>query len=943
MSRLLLCRFLLRNTVSHVRASPSHSPVTRRWQSGVASQSERLLHSRWHDDTLTGAQRNRIHNAPLLRYVEAYRLHGHKRARIDPLGLTPTPAVAELDPTQYGLHPDETYDVSGIVDLPFTSTHATGEQIQRHLEATYCSSIAAEFSHLHSAAQRDFFASRLESITPAASLSPADRRNIHSLLLQSATFDRFMSIKFPSTKRYGLEGAEALLPALDAVFAAASQQGVRQTVVGMPHRGRLNFMVALLDFPARALFSKVQGKSWIPSSMRGDCDVLSHASTTVTKKFDQHSLTVSLLPNPSHLEAINPVAQGRVRAEQQLLASKSSSLSVDEQRRAVLCVQVHGDAAFSGQGVVAEALTLANLPDFTVGGTVHIICNNQIGFTAARDKGRSSLYSSDMGKLIDCPVLHVNADDVEAVVYASKMAVDYRTTFHEDIIVDIVGYRRLGHNEVDEPRFTQPAMYKQITDRQSVVEVYGEELERHGLLKKQTSERLVARLMSHLDTELTESKSYVPSAEAYFQKEWAGYSQANHCYDHVNTGVDAAVLKEVALASVALPPSFAVHPRLLRSHVEARRKAVSSDGATIDWATAEAMAIGALLRDGYDVRMCGQDVERGTFSHRHVVLFDQHSNAAHTPFHHAGYPGHAQFVSSNLSEFGVLGFEYGYSLTSPHTLNMWEAQFGDFANTAQPIIDNFIASGETKWLKSTGLVLLLPHGQDPTGPEHVTCRLERFLQLCDDDPTHSTHSAAPLQPVNLIVANPSTPAQYFHLLRRQMQRHYRKPLVVAAPKVLLRHGGCVSRIDEMERGRTFMSVLGDEQMAGREREVDVLVLCSGKLYYDLVEERTKRARYNVAFVRLEELSPYPWLDVQQQLVAYSAGGLRRVVWAQEEPMNGGAWAYVSDRLQRQLDELPGVDDKELRYVGRRPMPSAASGSTEAHKREVKELLDAIFA
>ena len=622
-------------------------------------------------------QQNRIDNAPLLRYVEAYRQHGHKRARLDPLGLTPIPAVPELDSTFYGLHPDADYDVSGIVDLPFATTHATGEQLQRHLERTYCSSIAAEFTHLHSAAQRDFLASRLESITPTASLSPADRRNIHSLLLQSATFDRFMAIKFPSTKRYGLEGAEALLPAIDAVFASASQQGVQQTVVGMPHRGRLNLMVALLDFPARALFSKVQGKSWVPAGMRGDCDVLSHASTTVTKKFDHHhNLTVSLLPNPSHLEAINPVAQGRVRAEQQLLATRSPALSADEQRRAVMCVQIHGDAAFSGQGVVAEALTLANLPDFTVGGTVHITCNNQIGFTAGREKGRSSLYSSDMAKIINSPVLHVNADNVEAVVYASKLAVDYRNTFHEDIIVDIVGYRRLGHNEVDEPRFTQPAMYKQISDRRSVVDVYGEELERLGLLKKETSERLVARLMSHLEAELAESKSYAPSADAYFLKEWAGYRQADHCYDHVNTGVDVAVLKEVALASVALPPSFHIHPRLLRSHVESRRKAVSATSATIDWATAEAMATGTLLRDGYDVRMSGQDVERGTFSHRHAVLYDQNTNAAHTPFHHANYPGHAQFVSSNLSECGVLGFEYGYNLTSPHTLNVWEAQYG---------------------------------------------------------------------------------------------------------------------------------------------------------------------------------------------------------------------------------------------------------------------------
>ena len=816
--------------------------------------------------------------------------------------------------------------------MPGSPVSATAESIQRHLERTYCSSLAVEQSHLPPA-ESAFFSSRLETSTPSSSTSPAERRNAHSLLVQSEAFDAFMHVKFRTTKRYGLEGAEAALPALESILSSAAASGTQQAVLAMPHRGRLNVLTALLDYPARALFTKVQGRSLVPQEMVGDCDVLSHLSTTVTRRFGQRPLTVSLLPNPSHLEAINPVALGKTRAEQDLL----TTLSVDDRQRSVLCVQVHGDAAFAGQGVVAEALCLAYLPDFSVGGTVHLIVNNQLGFTAGAEKARSTRYASDMGKVIGCAVLHVNGEDVDAVVFAAKLAVEYRQRFRKDVIVDLVAFRCSGHNEVDEPRFTNPTMYHAITAHPSVAALYGRQLQQAGLLKAGQEERTRQRVTAHLDAELSAGRSYAPSVSEYFKGQWAGYGQATHCYDHVATGVELNVLKEAAIASVTVPEGFEVHPRLRKTHVEERLRAVEV-GARIDWATAEAMAFGSLLRQGWDVRMSGQDVERGTFSHRHAVLVDQHSGAAHTPLQHAGYPGRATFASTNLSEFGVLGFEYGHSWTTPSTLNVWEAQFGDFLNTAQPIVDNFIVSGESKWLKSSGLVLLLPHGQDATGPEHVTARIERFLQLSNDDPTSLIASATPAAPVNVIVAQPSTPAQYFHLLRRQMLRPYRKPLVLASPKNLLRHADAVSPLSAMGVGSAFQSVLGEQPRDG----VRVLVLCSGRVYYELRERREQQQRSDVALLRIEELCPFPWLDVRRQLRQWEECGVREVRYFQEEPRNAGAWPFVRERVDALMRDMRRLDKGELVYVGRRPMAAAAVGSVDAHKREVEDIYTRVF-
>ena len=826
------------------------------------------------------------------------------------------------------------FPLAGLLSMPGSPAEASAESIQRHLESTYCASIGAEISHLPPE-EFSFFHSHLESTSPTSTLTPANRRNLHSLLVQSQAFDHFMARKFSATKRYSLEGAESMIPALHTLLTTASHSGTQQVVLAMPHRGRLNVLTTLLDYPARALFAKVQGKSLVPPGMQGDCDVLSHISHTTPVKVGSRSVKVSLLPNPSHLEAINPVALGKTRAEQDLLPS---SLSLDERQSTVLCIQLHGDAAFAGQGVVAEALSFAYLPDFSVGGSVHLILNNQVGFTAERHKSRSSLYASDMAKVIGAAVLHVNGDDVEAVVFASRLAVEYRQRFRKDVILDLITYRRWGHNEIDEPSFTQPAMYRSISSHPTIATLYGHRLQQTGLIKDDHIERIERRVLSHLDAEFTASKTYVPSAESFFQREWQGYTQATHCSDHVSTGVDAAVLREATLASVALPAGFRLHPRLQRTHVDERVKAVE-EGTAIDWATAEAMAFGTLLREGWNVRLCGQDSQRGTFSHRHAVLVDQETGEAHTPLHSA-YPGKVDFVSSNLSEFAVLGFEYGHSINSPHTLNLFEAQFGDFLNTAQPIVDNFIVSGESKWLKSTGLVLLLPHGQDATGPEHVTARIERFLQLCNHDPTSLIQSSAPAQPVNFLVANPTTPAQYFHLLRRQMLRPYRKPLVIPSPKNLLRHAKAVSPLSAMEVGSTFHSVLGEEERDG----VEILIFCSGRVYYELKQRRDSLGRDDVALVRIEELCPFPWLEVRRHLRLWEERGqgrLREVRWFQEEPRNAGAWSFVRERMDTLLEGLE-MKEKRLLYVGRGPLAAAAVGSVEAHNREVEAIYHRIF-
>jgi len=869
---------------------------------------------------------SRLSNPGLAALVDAYRRHGHLRANLDPLGMSPKRETPQIDTALYGLNdPEEVFAVEGIVSMPNGVSHASLQDIINHLEDVYCNTVGMDFDYIRSDEEREWLREQVESVDWQAGLSGADKRNIHSLMVQSETFDKFMSIKFPGFKRYGCEGAESTLPAMEAIFSAAAKHGVEKVVLGMPHRGRLNMLVSLFNYPARALFAKVKGQSHIPEGMDGKCDVASHIATTVTKKFDgKNEVTVSLLQNPSHLEAVNPVSQGKTRAK------------MDEAKDATgaknMCLQLHGDTAFIGQGVVPESLMLSQLPDFKTGGTVHLVVNNQLGFTCGALKARSSLYSSDIGRVIDTPVLHVNAEDPERVIQVCRLAVDYRAKFGKDVIVDLIGYRKHGHNELDEPGFTQPNMYKNIRTRDSGVKNFEDKLVEQKLLTKESSEKLASRLMSHLDAELQAVPEYKPSQDEHFQGKWKGYWQTKSVTDLPDTGVAKEVLKQVALDSVKLPADFNAHPRLVRAHVEARTTAVNN-GAGIDWATAESMAFGSLMKEGYNVRVSGQDVERGTFSQRHGVITDQVNENRYSPLANAGYPGSLQLVSSHLSEFAVLGFEFGYSWESPKNLAMWEAQFGDFHNGAQIIIDNFISSSEDKWLRATGMVMLLPHGFDGAGPEHSSARIERFLQLVNTEPNSKEQGN-----VNLLAANPTTPANYFHLLRRQMIRKYRKPLVVFSPKVLLRHSQAVSTLEDMAPGTHFQPVIDDNV---DKTKVDTVVLVSGKSYFDLAQKRQENKSENVAFVRVEELSPFPFAEVEKVLEGYTkkSKGVKRVLWFQEEPSNAGAWSYVEPRLNLVLSEkqLPSV-----KLVSRPSIASVAVGAGVLHKAEVEKLFADLF-
>lgn len=870
---------------------------------------------------------NRSANQGLLRFVEAYRLNAHLQADLDPLGMRPRQDLTnELDHTQYGLNNVGVYDVTGIMTLPDGSTTADISTIIAHLQTSYCGPIGVEAQTLRSEEERRFFADRFETL-PTPSL--VEKRNILSSLVQCEAFDKFMTVKFASFKRYGAEGAESMLPAMEALFVAASRHGIDNVVLGMPHRGRFNLLVALLDYPARAFFAKVKGASHIPADMDGWCDVASHIAQSVTKKFDkQRPMNVTLLHNPSHLEAVNPVAQGKTRAKMDITNDPTGDRN--------LCLQLHGDAAFAGQGIVPESLQMAHLAGFQTGGTVHMIVNNQLGFTTDPSRSRSTVYSSDIARMLNCPVIHVNAERPEHVVHVCKVAMEYRQKYRKDVIIDLIGYRKWGHNEVDEPSFTQPAMYTNIRARKSVAKQYEDQLMAEGVINDQVVPKLLTRLNEHLEAELAAVATWKPQAkDLTLQGRWKGIIQAKSLYDTPDTGVDVEILKRVGRASVSLPDAFSPHSRVQRSHIEPRLKMVET-GKELDWATTEAMAFGSIMNQGINIRICGQDVERGTFSQRYVVLVDQKTSRRHTPLTAAGLPGRLHSINSHLSEEAVLGFELGYNWEAPNQLNIWEAQFGDFHNGAQIIIDTFITSAETKWLRQTGLVMLLPHGFDGAGPEHSSCRVERFLQLVDSDPREAKEAKA----INFIVANPSTPANYFHLLRRQVNRPYRKPLVVVGPKQLLRHSSAVNDITELAPGTKFESVLGDDIKLDN---VSTIVVCSGKVYYDLHAKRAAANRDDIAFIRIEELAPFPFENLQRHLSnvkSKSRVGIKKVVWFQEEPLNAGAWLYAEPRL---ATVTSSVGLPSAVFIGRPPLPLPAVGSGVAHKAQEEAIYKAVFA
>lgn len=919
---------------------------------------------------------NRTKNAPLLRYVDSLRTHGHRAARIDPLDLLQREEVAALNPARYGLtDPDAKYNIDGIVwtrpvgDASGAPEEWTLAQITEHLRRIYVGRIAYEYMHSPSKTERLWFSHLLESQVAPAPLAQDAKRRIHRLVAESEVFDQFMQAKFPNVKRYGLEGGESMLPAMDTLFRAASEAGISNIIIGMAHRGRLNLLTGLMELPCRALFNKIRGGNEVPDELVDRAgaygDIISHLISTPTLTYGSHKVKVSMLQNPSHLEAINPVALGKTRAKQFALLKKLFGITTDtadlnskaRQSEAqgqanaalqehigecypgdkVLCVQMHGDASFTGQGVVMEGLSLSNLPHYTVGGSVHLVVNNSIGYTTPASGARSSLYCSDIGKMINAPVLHVNGDYPEDVTRAIEIAFKYRNFFRKDIIIDLIVYRRWGHNELDEPAFTQPLMYEKIRSRQSVPALYEQQLISEGVIDKSTADSIRSTYKEHLNTELISADSY-RAPPLVHTNQWrgivstlndeAGVKQDAPVIYHPETGVDKALLVDVGKASVATPEGFEIHSRLQR-HVKRRIQTLES-GKDIDWATAEALAWGSLMLEGYDIRISGQDIGRGTFSQRHAMLVDQKTEGVIVPLNEfLKSEGRLELANSSLSEYAVLGFEYGVSWERPNILPIWEAQFGDFFNGAQIIIDTFISSAETKWLKQSGIVLNLPHGLDGAGPEHSSCRPERWLQLTNDRPYYPEDETRNPN-VNMHVVFPTTPAQYFHLLRRQMKRNYRKPLIVIGPKGLLRLPAASSTLDEMASGTQFQPVLDDPHIRDPST-VERVYLVSGKFYYELdkARERTSHHGGKVALVRVEELCPFPFVRLREVLARYPRA--RDFRWAQEEPQNTGAWHHVKDRIAETLRQLR--PDADLRYYGRGVSTMPAPGSARAYKRE----------
>ncbi|KAF5310667.1 hypothetical protein D9619_007724 [Psilocybe cf. subviscida] len=896
---------------------------------------------------------NRATNAPLLRYVDSMRTHGHRAARIDPLDLIEREEVAALDPARYGLT-DTTgkYNVDGILWTKRVGDAAAGEEwwtlqeITEHLRQVYVGNIAYEYMHSPSKTERLWFSHLLESeslpepdAVPLLRMdTPEKKKRIHDLLARSEVFDNFLQAKFPNLKRYGLEGGESMLPALDTLFSSASQAGIQHIMLAMPHRGRLNLLTDLLQYSPAGMFHKIKGGSEIPENLGAEGDVLSHLVSSPGLRYSgaAHDLKVSLLPNPSHLEAINPVAMGKTRAKQYALL-KTSSDDCQLGDRA-MCVQIHGDAAFTGQGVVMETLGLSNLPHFTSGGSVHLVVDNNIGYTTPASGARSSLYCSDVGKMINAPVLHVNGDHPEDVAKAMDVAFRYRNYFRKDIIVDLLVYRRWwgSHNELDLPSITSPLMYQKIASRASVPQLYGQKLLADGTLTTEFLDSVRASYKSHLEAELAKVPEYKPSPESMFKNQWSGMvwpadAKAQHDPD---TGVDSDILQKVGKASVTVPEGFEIHSKINR-HVKNRLQSLST-GKGIDFATAEALAFGSMMLEGNDVRISGQDVGRGTFSHRHAMLVNQQTEGVVVPLNDVlQAPGKLELANSSLSEFAVLGFEYGCSWERPNLLPIWEAQFGDFFNGAQIIIDTFISSAETKWLKQSGIILMLPHGLDGAGPEHSSSRIERFLQLTND--SYGYEETRPN--INMHVTYPTTPAQYFHLLRRQTSRNYRKPLIIAGPKGLLRLSAASSSITDLEPGTRFQPVL-DDPVANKSQTKRVLLL-SGKAYYELVKERETRGLTNtVALVRLEELAPFPFAQLKDTLQLY--GNDAEVVWFQEEPRNQGPYTHVAGRVLDVLQKLGRWDGKPLQYIGRKESAVPAPGIGKMYQEQQRNVLTAAF-
>ncbi|WOJ90573.1 2-oxoglutarate dehydrogenase E1 component [Methylocapsa polymorpha] len=862
-----------------------------------------------------------------LMMIRAYRMRGHLHANLDPLGLESPNGHEELDPATYGFA-EADYDRKIFLDHVLGLEYATVREMLQILRRTYCGTIGFEFMHISDPGEKAWMQERIEGPGKEITFTKEGKRAILNKLVEAEGFEKFLDLKYTGTKRFGLDGGEAMVPALEQIIKRGGALGVKDIVLGMAHRGRLNVLSQVMGKPHRAIFHEFKGGSFTPEEVEGSGDVKYHLGASSDRDFDHNKVHLSLTANPSHLEIVDPVVLGKVRAKQDQLCD-----IVDRTR--VLPLLIHGDAAFAGQGVIAECFGLSGLKGYRTGGSIHFIINNQIGFTTTPRHSRSSPYPSDTAKMIEAPIIHVNGDDPEAVVYAAKVAIEFRQKFHKPVVIDMFCYRRFGHNEGDEPAFTQPLMYKRIRSHKTTLEIYAAKLVAQDVLTMGEVEKLQANWRHHLETSFEASQSYKPNKADWLDGRWAGLKPALASGEDARrgrTGVELARLKEIGGRLTTVPEGFELH-RTIRRLLDNRSKMIET-GDGVDWSTAEALAFACLVDEGHPVRLSGQDSERGTFSQRHSVLIDQQTEARYIPLNNIrDGQAHFEVLNSMLSEEAVLGFEYGYSLAEPNALVLWEAQFGDFANGAQVVFDQFISSGERKWLRMSGLVCLLPHGYEGQGPEHSSARLERYLQLCAED--------------NMQVANCTTPANYFHILRRQLKRDIRKPLILMTPKSLLRHKRAVSNLAEMAAGSSFHRVLADdaEHLAGesirlaQDAEIRRVVLCSGKIYYDLYEEREKRGVEDVYLLRVEQLYPFPLKALATRLSRFKQAD---VVWCQEEPKNMGSWSFVESYLEWVLAQAGGKT-KRPRYAGRPASAATATGLMSKHLAQLKTILDEVFA
>jgi 2-oxoglutarate dehydrogenase E1 component len=863
--------------------------------------------------------------------IRAYRMRGHLAADLDPLHLTADEEHPELDPASYGWTPAD-YDRKIFLDKVLGLEFATIPQMLEILKRTYCSTLGVEFMHISDAEEKSWIQQRIEGPDKGIAFTANGKKAILNKLIEAEGFEKFLDVKYTGTKRFGLDGGEALVPALEQIIKRGGQLGVQDIVLGMAHRGRLNVLSQVMAKPHRAIFHEFKGGSYAPDEVEGSGDVKYHLGASSDREFDGNRVHLSLTANPSHLEIVNPVVLGKARAKQDQIGTFDpvSEVIPLEERARVLPLLLHGDAAFAGQGVVAECFGLSGLRGHRTAGSIHFIINNQIGFTTNPRFSRSSPYPSDVAKMVEAPVFHCNGDDPEAVVFAAKVAIEFRQKFHKPVVIDMICYRRFGHNEGDEPAFTQPLMYKQIRQHPSTLTIYADKLVREGVMSQEEVDELRAQFRSHLDGEFEIGQAYKPNKADWLDGKWSGLTQAKVDDDPRKgaTGVDIDTLKMVGERLAAVPEGFEAH-RTIKRFMDNRRAMIDS-GQGIDWATGEALAFGTLCLEGHPVRLSGQDCERGTFSQRHSVLYDQRNEARYIPLNHLR-EGQARYevINSMLSEEAVLGFEYGFSMAEPNALTLWEAQFGDFANGAQVLFDQFISSGERKWLRMSGLVCLLPHGYEGQGPEHSSARLERFLQMCAED--------------NMQVANCTTPANYFHILRRQLRRDFRKPLIIMTPKSLLRAKRATSMLHEFGPDSSFHRVLWDDAEVlpdqpiklVKDNKIRRVVLCSGKVYYDLYEEREKRGVNDVQLLRIEQLYPLPVKALINELNRFKQA---QIVWCQEEPKNMGSWNFIEPNLEWVLNRI-GAKHTRPSYAGRPASAATATGLMSKHLFQLQTFLE----